>query len=246
MNDSVRILGVSFSSLNLKQTAELLGQQIDNPTKWPFQLITANPEIVIRAQEDSELRHIMDKADLITADGIGIILASRWRQGRALSERVTGYDLLLELLHKGNERGWSFYFLGADEETSRKAAERVASLYPNVKLAGRHNGFFNTAEEARIVDEIEQIRPDVLIVALGAPAAEKWIHKHKARLTAKLAFGVGGSLDVIAGKVKRAPVFWQKLNLEWFHRLLSQPSRWRRQLLLPVFAFRALTERKGV
>jgi N-acetylglucosaminyldiphosphoundecaprenol N-acetyl-beta-D-mannosaminyltransferase len=246
MNDHVCILGVNFSSLNLKETTDLLEKQIDNPAKWPFQLITANPEIVIKSQEDTELRHIMDQADLITPDGIGIILASRWRKGRGLRERVTGYDILMEMLRRGNERSWSFYLLGSDEETNKTAAERVLAQYPGVKLAGRHHGFFNPSEEAQIVEHIEQTQPDLLIVALGAPAAEKWIHKHRASLKTKLAFGVGGSLDIIGGKVKRAPIFWQKANLEWLYRLLAQPSRWRRQLLLPVFAFKALTERKSV
>jgi N-acetylglucosaminyldiphosphoundecaprenol N-acetyl-beta-D-mannosaminyltransferase len=111
---------------------------------------------------------------------------------------------------------------------------------PNVSILGMHHGFFNSGEEAKIVEDIRSLKPDVLIVALGAPYAERWIHKYRVRLNAKIAIGVGGSLDGIAGKVKRAPEGWQRLNVEWLYRLIKQPSRWRRQLILPRFFIRAL------
>lgn len=243
MDTFVHILGMKFSSLSFKQTIERIERQVAAPFERSFHLVTGNPEIVVRAQDDPDLRYIMDQADLITPDGIGIILASRWKK-RPIIERVSGYDLLIQLLDKGNANSWSFYFLGCDEATSKKAIERILALYPHVKVAGRHHGFFDASEEAQIVEQIEQSQPDFLILALGAPASDHWIHKHRARLAAKVMMGVGGSLDIIAGKVKRAPILWQKLNLEWLYRLLAQPSRWRRQLLLPVFAFRALRERK--
>lgn len=116
----------------------------------------------------------------------------------------------------------------------------IARTYPNVAILGRHHGFFQPEEEAKIVEEIRSSAPDFLIVALGSPYAEHWIHKHREILQAKVAIGVGGSLDVIAGKVKRAPQLWQRLHAEWLYRLIQQPSRWRRQLILPRFAMRAL------
>jgi N-acetylglucosaminyldiphosphoundecaprenol N-acetyl-beta-D-mannosaminyltransferase len=237
------IRGVPFSNLTLEQTLAHLAELMEEHRSLPYHLITANPEIVMKHQDDPELQKIIREADLITPDGVGIVLASKW-QGEPIAERVTGYDLLIGLLEEGNRRGWSFYFLGADEITNKLAAAKIKQQYEQVRIAGRHHGFFTSEEEAAIVAEIEAAGPDILVVALGAPGAEKWISRNKPRLRSKLAFGVGGSLDIIAGKVKRAPVFWQRLNLEWLHRLLSQPSRWRRQLILPVFAYKVLTESK--
>ncbi|CAG7635365.1 N-acetylglucosaminyldiphosphoundecaprenol N-acetyl-beta-D-mannosaminyltransferase [Paenibacillus solanacearum] len=238
---STQIMNVPFSKWTFVQTLEHLSDMLEHASHrpHPYHLITANPEIVMKYQTDSELRTIMDEADLITPDGSGIVLASRW-QGDPIAERVTGCDLLIGLLEQGNRQGWSFYFLGADEHTSQLAVDKITAQYSRVRIAGRHHGFFQAGEEDTIIADIAAAQPDVLVVALGAPAAEKWIYRHRAQLNAKMAFGVGGSLDIIAGKVKRAPLLWQRLHLEWLHRLLLQPSRWRRQLILPVFAMKTL------
>jgi N-acetylglucosaminyldiphosphoundecaprenol N-acetyl-beta-D-mannosaminyltransferase len=246
MNDKVTILGVPFSKLTLEQTASLLADHVQNGQAGLYHLITANPEITLASQSDERLRQIIHLANLIVPDGIGIVMAAR-RQGNPIPERVTGYDLLLNLLAKGNGLGWSFYFLGTDEQTSGQAAEQIALRYPQVKIAGRHHGFFTQAEEPGIIAEIQQAKPDILILAMGAPYSDKWLHKHKEELAGvKIVFGVGGSLDVISGKVKPTPAVWRKLNLEWAHRLLFSPvakgqkSRWRRQSALPKFVFRTL------
>lgn len=246
MEGSVTILGVPFSKLTLQETTQQLTEHIQQEPSKLFHLITVNPEITITYQTDELLQTIVKEADLITPDGIGIVMASR-RSGEPLAERVTGYDLLLRLLEKGNERSWSFFFLGTDEETNQKAAEEVSKRYPQVVVAGRHNGFFTEEEEGQILQSIQQTKPDVLIVAMGAPYSDKWIYRNKDKLAGvKVVFGVGGSLDVIAGKVKVTPEVWKRLNLEWMHRLLAVPaakgqkSRWRRQSSLPKFVYRAI------
>ncbi|QSF45751.1 WecB/TagA/CpsF family glycosyltransferase [Paenibacillus tianjinensis] len=246
MGNSVSILGVPFSKLTLEETTLYLAEQIRKERSGLFHLITANPEITLASQSDELLREIIRAADLVVPDGIGIVLAAK-RKGEPIPERVTGYDLLLRLLEKGNERGWSFYFLGTDEQTSGQAVERISRTYPQVKLAGRHHGFFSPEEEPGIIAEIQLSKPDVLILAMGAPYSDKWLHRHKQELSGvKLVFGVGGSLDVISGKVKPAPAVWKKLNLEWAHRLLFAPvakgqkSRWRRQAALPKFVYRTI------
>ncbi|WP_342564418.1 WecB/TagA/CpsF family glycosyltransferase [Paenibacillus sp. FSL R7-0345] len=250
MNGCVSILGVPFSRLTLDETVVYLAEQIDKERSGLFHLITANPEITLASQSDQLLQEIILRADLVVPDGIGIVLAAK-RKGEPVPERVTGYDLLLRLLEQGNRQGWSFYFLGTDEETSLQAVEQINVRYPQVKLAGRHHGFFSTEDEPGIIAEIQRSKPDVLILAMGAPYSDKWLHKHRHGLTGgKLAFGVGGSLDVISGKVKPAPPIWKKLNLEWAHRLLFAPvakgqkSRWRRQAALPKFVYRTMI-RKG-
>lgn len=246
MNDKVSILGVPFSKLTLEGTVALLAEHVGRAQTGLFHLITANPEITLASQSDERLREIICSADLIVPDGIGIVMAAR-RQGNPIPERVTGYDLLLSLLAAGNERGWSFYFLGTDEVTSGQAVEKISQRYPQVKIAGRHHGFFSPAEEPGIIAAIRQAKPDVLILAMGAPYSDKWLHKHKAAFGGvKVVFGVGGSLDVISGKIKPAPAVWKKLNLEWAHRLLFSPvakgqkSRWRRQSALPKFVYRTM------
>ena len=194
-------------------------------------------------QKDKSLRSIIDEAGLITADGIGIVMVSRLRGGN-LPERVTGYDTLLRLLDSGDKRKWSFYFLGADPNTNQKVCEVIREKYPDLLILGKHHGFFKQNDEDKIVKEIGSLKPDILIVALGAPYAERWIHKYRSELNAKIAIGVGGSLDVIAGKVKETPESWKRLNVEWLYRLIRQPSRWKRQLILPRFAIRALLFRE--
>lgn len=243
MNQYAKVMGIPFPKITLDRTVELLNQVIDQKRQELFHVITVNPEITMACQKDESLRSIVDEAGLITADGIGIVMVSRIRGG-GIPERVTGYDTLLRLLDSGNEKGWSFYFLGADAATNEKCCDVISVTYPNVNIAGRHHGYFKPENEGTIVEEIASLKPDVLVVALGAPYAERWIHKYKGKLGAKIAIGVGGSLDVIAGKVKETPEVWKRLNIEWLYRLLQQPSRWRRQLVLPRFAVRALLFRE--
>jgi N-acetylglucosaminyldiphosphoundecaprenol N-acetyl-beta-D-mannosaminyltransferase len=241
MDNYVNILGIEFSKLNLKETVDLIDSKISKDSNRIFHLITVNPEIAVQIQEDQELKKISLAADLITPDGVGIVWTSRLK-GNPVPERVTGYDLLLETLKSGNQKEWSFYLFGSDEEVNRKASEYIIKNYPNVKIAGRHNGYFKKEEDSKIIESIRSSKPDILIVALGSPLADKWIYSHKNELNAKVVFGVGGSLDVITGKVKRTPEIWKKLNLEWLHRRITQPSRKERQKKLKVFAYRAFIE----
>ncbi|WP_442601874.1 WecB/TagA/CpsF family glycosyltransferase [Paenibacillus sp. KN14-4R] len=244
MKQVVKIMGIPFPKITMDETLDKLSRVIEQNNSELYHVVTGNPEIVMACQHDRQLRSIIDEAGLITADGIGIVMVSQIRGG-SLPERVTGCDLLFKLLEEGNKKSWSFYLLGADEATSKKSAEVIAQTYPNVSVVGRHHGYFKPEEDLEIVNEIQSLAPDFLIVALGAPYAERWIHKYKDDLNARVAIGVGGSLDVLAGKVKRAPQLWQKLHMEWLYRLMKQPSRWRRQLILPRFAWKAIFYRES-
>ncbi|GAA3404001.1 WecB/TagA/CpsF family glycosyltransferase [Paenibacillus hodogayensis] len=241
--NKVNIMGVPFTRMTLDETIGHLSSIANGPAKPVCHVVTANPEIVMSAGKDPQLMRILQEAGLITPDGIGIVMAAKWK-GDPVSGRVTGYDMLLRLLELGDRHRWSFYFLGTDEETSVKAVDTIAARYPNVRIAGRHNGYFGADREPAVVEEIAAAQPDFLIVAMGAPHAERWIYRNKPKLPVKIAMGVGGSLDILAGKVKRAPEFWIRLNIEWLYRLLSNPARWRRQLVLPVFAVKAFMRRK--
>lgn len=241
MSNCVNILGITFSKLSLKETVDLIDSKVSECSNKVFHIITVNPEIAVQIQEDPELKKISLELDLITPDGVGIVLASRLKRN-PIPERVTGYDLFLESLKVGNQKGWSFYLLGSDEEVNRKASEYIMKNHPNVKIAGRHHGYFKKEEDDEIIKDIRNSKPDILIVALGSPLADKWIYRHKNELNANVVFGVGGSLDVITGKVKRTPEIWKRLNLEWLHRRITQPSRKKRQKKLKVFAYRVFAE----
>ncbi|MCH7322725.1 WecB/TagA/CpsF family glycosyltransferase [Solibacillus sp. MA9] len=246
MEKTVEILGIPFSNMTLNETTDFLEKHLEEEQSKLLHLITINPEISITAQSDGEFRKIIKEADLITPDGIGIVLASKLKKV-PIPERVTGFDLLQCLLQKGNQQGWRFYFLGTDEQTNNNAVKQIEKLYPNVSIVGRHHGFFTKAEEPLIIESIKISNPDILIVAMGAPYSDKWIYKYKDELLKiKVVFGVGGSLDVLAGKVKVTPEIWKKLNMEWFHRLITVPvakgqkSRWLRQIAIPRFILQVL------
>lgn len=239
MEDYSKIMGIPVPKLTMTETVQILSEVIEKRQEELYHVVTLNPEIAMSCQHNAALRQIVDRAGLLTADGAGIVMVSRVKRD-PLPERVTGCDLLYHLLAAGNEKKWSFYLLGADEETSQAAEANIRSSYPGAIIKGRQHGFFDASEEGRIIEEISSANPDILVVALGAPYAEEWIDKHRDQLNARIAIGVGGTLDIIAGKVTRAPRIWQKLNLEWMYRLLNQPSRWRRQLILPRFAVKAI------
>lgn len=233
----VRILQVPFLSMTRQETADYLAQRIQQEDR--MQVVTANPEIVMIGRENPSYMNLLQQADVITPDGIGVVLASRWI-GEPLPERVAGYELLHTLLEHANEHGWSYVLVGASPASCTGAAETLQRMYPQARCAGHFDGYFTPENEKDILASIRDARPELLFVGLGAPRQEEWIARHLPTLPVNLAMGVGGSLDVLSGTVTRAPEMWQKLNLEWLYRLLSQPKRWRRQLLLPKFALSVL------
>jgi N-acetylglucosaminyldiphosphoundecaprenol N-acetyl-beta-D-mannosaminyltransferase len=241
---TVNILGIAFSKLTLQETINLIRDKINNHNNKLLHIITVNPEIAVQIQEDNELMEISKKADLLTPDGVGIVWASRILRN-PVAERVTGYDLLLESLKQGNLYNWSFYFLGSDEEVNRNMEVHVSKFYPNIRISGRHHGYFNTEDEEEIVQEIEYLCPDILIVAFGSPRTDKWIEKHRKRISAKVVFGVGGSMDVITGKIPKTPEIWKKFNLEWLYRRIIMPERKDRQKKLKIFAIKVIKQALG-
>lgn len=235
----VKILGVPFSTLSFVDTISLILGWMEERT--PRQIVTANPEIVMHAREDARLREILQQADLVTPDGIGAVFAARLL-GHPVEGRVTGADMLPPLFEKANQQAWTVYILGASPESFNRALVNLTGLYPNVSFQGR-DGYFPDGELPNIVADIRTQAPRLLLVGIGMGKQETFIADHLHVLNVPVAIGVGGIIDVYAGTVKRAPVFWQRIHLEWFYRLLKQPSRWRRQLVLPKFAFAVLKDR---
>jgi N-acetylglucosaminyldiphosphoundecaprenol N-acetyl-beta-D-mannosaminyltransferase len=235
----VKILNVFFNHITKSVLVNKLVEKISQNQK--IFLVTANPEIIMYANTDQDYFSVVNNADYTIPDGIGVIIASKMI-GDPLSERIAGYDLLVELLKVGNEKGWSAYFLGAKKEVVQKAVDNVKTTYPQLKIAGWNDGYFDW-NSSNISDEIKEKKPDLIFVALGFPKQEIWISKNIESFEKGLFMGVGGSFDVLAGEVKRAPLVWQKMNIEWLYRLIQQPSRWKRMLVLPQFVLKVFVEK---
>ena len=176
-------------------------------------------------------------------DGIGVVWASRYSE-ILLTERVAGYDLTQNIFSRIAGKNESVYFFGGAPGVASTAARQMKKVYPGLKIVGGHNGYFDAEEEKKIIADIKRLSPSILLVGLGAPKQEKWIYEHLEEVGAKVAIGVGGSFDVMAGNVKRAPKLFRKLGLEWFYRLITQPTRWRRMMRLPKFALTVLRKQK--
>ncbi|MGI5891330.1 MAG: WecB/TagA/CpsF family glycosyltransferase [Bacillota bacterium] len=232
----VKILGARVDNVDMLQTLCLVQEYIDQFSKSEKNnyIVTLNAEIIYKAQEDAELLEIINKADLVTPDGTGVLWAAR-KLSEPLKERVTGIDLMVQICKQAHHTGWRLYLFGGMPGIADTAAANIKQRFPDINIVGSRNGYFSPAEEDSIIEDIADKKPDVLFVALGAPKQEKWINCHRDRLKAAVIIGVGGSFDVLSGNVKRAPLLWQKLHLEWLWRLLSDPRRIRRMMVLPKF-----------
>jgi N-acetylglucosaminyldiphosphoundecaprenol N-acetyl-beta-D-mannosaminyltransferase len=237
--ETVTLLGVPFVNTTLSNMAVTLAKHAESKRK-AF-VVTANPEIVLHTQNDTEYQKAIESATYITADGIGIVKGARV-MGHRLPERVTGFDLFMRLLATANELGQSAYFLGARENVLNKTLDTINKEFPGLVIAGSHHGFFDwTSQE--IAEEIKSKKPDYVFVALGFPLQEEWIAQNFHKFDQGVFIGIGGSFDVVAGEVKRAPQIWQKWNVEWLYRLLQQPARCRRMAALPRFIFKVMEEK---
>ncbi|MBT2678844.1 WecB/TagA/CpsF family glycosyltransferase [Bacillus sp. ISL-35] len=230
-NDKVKILDIPFINITFEEMVNETVRNI-NTSKKTF-IVTANPEIVMYAKRNNLYKENLLIADYIVPDGFGILLASKIL-GLPLEERVTGFDLTMNLLEQAVDNSWSIFLLGGTEETNERAASNMSVKYPGIKLAGRHHGFFENNEE-EIIEKVKASKADIVLVAMGFPKQEQWISSHLRLFEKGVFIGVGGTIDVLAGTVKRAPLFWRKSNLEWLYRLIKQPSRWKRMLFLPLF-----------
>ncbi len=231
------ILGVPINNVNLNEALGLVLLYLeDNEKKIIF---TPNPEFIMNAINDKEFMDILNKSNLNIADGIGVVIGARIL-GYNIKERVAGFDLVQSLFSNIKNTDKTVYFLGASEETVVMAKEMMTKKYRGLKIIGTHNGYFKDEEDNIIIDQINELSPDILLVGLGSPRQEKWIYNNKDRLNVKVMIGVGGSFDVMSGNVKRAPKIFIKLNLEWFYRLITQPTRFKRMLKLPLFIIEVL------
>lgn len=239
----VQILSIAVDAVTMAEAVERCLGFID--AGGPHLVVTPNAEIADRAGRDPELAAIINGADLVVPDGIGVVFASRIL-GDPVPEKVGGADLATALLKALDARGRGRVFLlGTRPEIVAEAARRIQAQYPGLTVAGCRDGFFRPEEEPEIVEQIRQARADVLFVALGSPKQERWLHLHLPKLGVPLGMGVGGTIDVWAGAVPRAPEWMLRANLEWLYRIVRL-RRLRRSLPpLVRFALAVLRARMG-
>jgi N-acetylglucosaminyldiphosphoundecaprenol N-acetyl-beta-D-mannosaminyltransferase len=223
------IAGIKIHNVNEDEAVEKIASWITQGGS--HYLVVVNAAKIVNAQSDEELRGILHRADLVTADGMSVVWASRLL-GEPLKQRVTGIDLFERLVGVAAERHWSVYFFGARQQAVTKAVEICKARFPILRVAGFRNGYFTPQESRLIVEEIKESKADLLFIAMGSPAQEKWIAANFEQTGVHFALGVGGSFDHLAGFVRRAPRWMQQAGLEWLHRLLLEPHRlWRRYLV---------------
>ena len=242
MRKTTYIMGVPFDVIKMDEASDKVMKFFEDG--GCHIICTPNPEIVMEAQKDEKLMSILKAADMVVPDGIGVVLASKFNKVK-IEERVAGYDLCHAVFEKMAKKEKTVYFFGGAPGVAHKAADKMTKQYKGLKIVGTRNGYFTAAEEKEIIREIKKLSPDLLLVGLGSPKQEKWIYENLRFTGAKAAIGVGGSFDVMAGVVKRAPKAFQKLGLEWFYRLLCQPTRIKRMMKLPVFAVKVFFSKKG-
>jgi N-acetylglucosaminyldiphosphoundecaprenol N-acetyl-beta-D-mannosaminyltransferase len=234
------ILGCLVDILTMQETLEQI-ETILNQDQLAH-IVTLNAEIAYQARNIDSLRHIINSARIVTPDGIGTVWAAR-QLGYPVTERVTGIDLLYNLCQRAARRGWPVYLLGAAPGVAEAAAHKLVASNPGLQIAGIHDGYFKEKDIPVLIDHIKACRPAILLVALGAPKQEYFISQYQGELQIPVCVGVGGSFDVVSGNKKRAPKLFIKLNLEWMYRLLAEPSRMKRQLVLPRFAAAVLAQK---
>ena len=233
----IDVLGVSFDDLTMDEAVEIaLGFMQERRACYAC---TPNPEIVMAAKGDAALRAALSKAELVLADGVGITKAAAML-GTPLKSRVPGIDFASNVISRLAERGGSVSLLGAKPLVAEAAAEKLTQTYAGIVIAGTNDGYFT--DDAPVIEKINAASPDFLMVCLGSPKQELWMSANAGRLSCGLMAGLGGSLDVLAGNVQRAPETWRRLGLEWLYRVIKEPKRLGRVMKLPAFVLEAAAE----
>lgn len=222
------VLGMDLDPLTLRQACDRCSEAVR--ARKPVVVGVLNAAKIVKVQRDERLRTAVAGCDLVLADGLPVVWASRLL-GRPLPERVAGIDLFVELLREADRHGWSIYLLGATEEVLADLVRRIRRDHPGLRIAGRRNGYFGPDEEEDVAAGIRAAEPDVLFVGISTPTKELFLQRFGHSLGVPVCHGVGGAFDVLAGKVERAPESWQRLGLEWLYRVLQEPLRlWKRYL----------------
>ena len=236
------LFGIPVQAVTMAQALDRIHEAI--VAKKPLHLGVVNAAKIVNMYRNPELRNDVLSSDLIFADGASVVWASKIL-GSPLPERIAGIDLMYGMLRRGDQHRYRVYCLGAREDISQKVEETIRKDYPNVIVAGRRNGYFTEDEEEAIANDILESQADILLVAITSPKKEQFLARWSEKIKVPVCHGVGGSFDVMAGKVERAPESWQRLGLEWLYRLKQEPRRlWRRYLVTnTLFCWLVLKEK---
>ena len=239
--ERIDVLGVGFDNVTMDEAVARCEEMLNSNTS--NLIVTPNPEIVMKAKDDEEYKNIINSASMVIPDGIGIIKGANIL-GTPLKERVAGYDLICNLLEKYKDGSKTFYFWGSKPGIAEIAKQKMEEKYPNIKIIGVDDGYFDDNKKEEIINKISELKPDILLVGIGAPKQERLINSLIPNKIFKIAIGCGGSLDVLSGTVKRAPKLFIKLHIEWSWRLIKQPTRIGRMMILPKFLSEVKKEAK--
>jgi len=235
LNDRLKILNIWVDPVDRKGSIQRVKGFLETGTR-PHAIIAANPEKKFTVPKDAVLYEAFKNADLLLPDGIGVVLAARILYGTNL-ERVPGSEFIFDICDIAVNGSYKVFIYGATEDVNKKAVDELKNRYQDLKIVGRANGYVKESEMPSLIDRINASKAEILFLALGSPKQEKWYATHKNQLHhVKVVQGVGGTLDTIAGNVKRAPKIWCKFQLEWLYRLIMEPKRIKRQKVLPIFA----------
>ena len=240
---SIPILGLPIASLTQEELKKEIRQILQGSTN--ARILTPNPEMLWQTRSDPHLTEALQKADLLLPDGIGVLLAARLK-GERLPRRLTGIDTAEWILQYAADHSLSVFLLGGREGVAAHAATRLCTRFKGLSICGTHHGYFDRSgeENQKILQEIRTASPDVLLVCLGTPAQEIWIHRNTHALPSlRLSMGIGGALDVWSENVRRAPRIMQATGTEWLYRVIQQPTRLRRLLAIPRFLYSVCTEK---
>lgn len=241
MREKVDIVGIDVDNVTMEESMEALKTFLEGGRL--NMIFTPNSEIMIDAVKDRELGEILNEAQLLIPDGIGLVIASRFYK-TPLKEKVAGVELGTKLIELAEKEGKSIFLFGGKPGVAEEAANKLKEKYGDLKIAGTMHGYFAEDEEEAMVDKINESGADILFAALGAPKQEKFIYRYKDSLKVKIAMGVGGGIDIWAGVAQRAPEFYQKAGLEWLYRFIKEPKRFMRILKLPKFIALAFVDAK--
>ncbi|MCI8332394.1 MAG: WecB/TagA/CpsF family glycosyltransferase [Clostridiales bacterium] len=244
MSEKISIRGVQFDDVNLEEALAIVDGFIAGEKKGVVH--TPNSEIVQLCVEQPSYYDLINAADLIIPDGSGVILASKILKTPLAKGKVAGVDLAEKTLCLAAGKGYKVFFLGGKPGVAELAAEKMSEKYPGLMIAGVHDGYFEKtgAESDAVAAAVNESGAQILFVCLGVPVQEEWMRANRDRLQVNVMMGLGGSLDVFAGTAKRAPKIFIKLGLEWFYRLLKQPSRIGRMMKLPRFLIGTMFSKK--
>lgn len=231
----IEVMGVGFDNVDLDEAVDI-GMKTMTGGRGAY-VATPNPEIVMCCHRDAEAMEAVNGACLVIPDGIGVVYAAKILK-TPLKQRVPGIEFSSALMERMSKEGKSVFLLGAKPGIAEKAAENLSEKYPGLRIAGCNDGYFTDSEP--VIEKVNAARPDLMLVCLGAPKQEKWMHEYAPRLDVGLMIGAGGSMDVFAGEAKRAPEVFCRLGLEWFYRLLKEPSRIGRMMVLPEFMLKVI------